>query len=297
MPARKHTAPGFMVPQNAADCHLHVFGPFERFPLSRERAYNVDEAPLAEHEAVKRQAGLERSVLVQASGYGTDNRCMLSALAQLGARGRAIAVIDPGMPQADLQALHLAGVRGARLNLHTLSGRYAGDTATLIERFAHALAPLGWHLQLFIDADTVAALEPVLARLPIVIVFDHMGLPDARQGVAQPGFQAVLRLARAGRTWVKLAGADRVTQHSGRTRDAIAFMRALVDAAPDRLVWGSDWPNIGFHSRRPVEDGAVLAYRAIDAGEMLDILAEAVPDAGTRHAILVRNPAALYGFD
>jgi predicted TIM-barrel fold metal-dependent hydrolase len=122
-----------------------------------------------------------------------------------------------------------------------------------------------------------------------------MGLPDAALGLDQPVFQTVLQLAAAG-AWVKLAGADRITRSTGRLVDAVPFMRALAQAAPQRLVWGTDWPNIGFHARQQVHDGELLAHRELDAGELLDLLAEAVADTGTRHAILARNPERLYGF-
>jgi len=152
-------------------------------------------------------------------------------------------------------------------------------------------------LQVFADAATLLELEPVLARCSVNVVIDHMGLPDAAAGTGEPGFQAVLRLLAGRNLWAKLAGADRITRASGRLREAIPFIRALVAAAPERLVWGSDWPHIGFHSGRQVQGEAVLAHRALDAGELLDVLIEAVPDAGTRHAILAGNPARLYGFE
>jgi predicted TIM-barrel fold metal-dependent hydrolase len=129
------------------------------------------------------------------------------------------------------------------------------------------------------------------------VVLDHMGLPDAAQGIGQPGFQAVLRLAGLPHVWVKLAGADRVTRSTGRLRDAVPYLQALAATAPGRVVWGSDWPHIGFHSGQQVRDDAVLPHRKLDARELLGVLAEAVPDAEARRAILARNPAALYGFE
>src|SRR6202521_2629640 len=128
---RVHRAPAEPLPAGAADCHMHVFRPFERFPLAAERAYNVAAAPLAAHERMKRQVGLARTVLVQPSGYGTDNRAMLAALAELGARGRGVAVVEAETPLRELQRLHKAGVRGIRLNFHTLASRYPGDRAAL----------------------------------------------------------------------------------------------------------------------------------------------------------------------
>jgi predicted TIM-barrel fold metal-dependent hydrolase len=293
---RTHRAPSAALPAHAADCHMHVLGPFDRYPLAAERAYNVPEAPLAAHEAMKRQVGLERTVLVQASGHGYDNRALLDALARLGARGRAVAVLPLSTPPAELEALHRAGVRGLRLNLVTLASRHAGDRAQLVADYARRLAPLGWHLQVFSDAATLVALEPALARCGVPVVIDHMGLPDAAAGTDQPGFQAVLRLARSEHVWVKVAGADRITRASGRLRDAVPFIRALVSAAPERVVWGSDWPNIGFHSSRQVVGDDVLPHRELDAGELLDVLIEAVPDTAVRRAILADNPARLYGF-
>jgi predicted TIM-barrel fold metal-dependent hydrolase len=291
---RTHRAPAEPLPPHAADCHMHVFGPFERYPLAPQRAYNVPEASLAAHERMKAQVGLERTVFVQASGHGLDNGALLAALAEIGARGRGVAVVAPQAPLVELQRLHKAGVRGVRLNLYTFAERHSGDPATLLRTYERLVAPLGWHLQLFCDPNMLAALAPAIAQSSVPVVIDHMGLPDAAHGVEQPAFQTVLQLA--GKAWVKVAGADRITRSTGNLRDAIPFIRALAQAAPQRLVWGSDWPNIGFHTRQQVHDDSLLAHRELDAGELLDLLLEAVPDADTRSAILARNPEALYGF-
>jgi predicted TIM-barrel fold metal-dependent hydrolase len=224
------------------------------------------------------------------------HRAMLAALAQLGPRGRAVAVVDPTTPARELESLHAAGVRGLRLNFQTLRERYSGDAGPWLARFEETAAPFGWHLQLFCDANMLAGMESIVLKSKTNIVIDHMGLPDAAAGIEQPGFQTVLRLLRSGNIWVKLAGADRITRSTGNLRDAIPFIQALAAAAPERLVWGSDWPNIGFHSRQQVHSDAILPYRDLDAGELLDILIEAVPDAGTRRAILESNPEQLYGF-
>jgi predicted TIM-barrel fold metal-dependent hydrolase len=294
---RTHCAPSQALPDHATDCHMHVLGPFERYPLAAERAYNVPEAPLEAHERMKLQVGLQRTVLIQASGYGDDNRAMLAALARLGARARAVAVLDPRTPAGELEKMHAAGVRGLRLNLVTLASRHASDRAQLVGDYERMLLPRGWHLQVFADPATLQSLEPVLQRCAVNVVIDHMGLPDAAAGIEQPGFQAVLRLSAAKHVWVKLAGADRITRASGSLRDAIPFIQALAAIAPEQLVWGSDWPHIGFHSRRQVHDDALLPYRELDAGALLEVLIEAVPDAEARRAILATNPARLYGFD
>jgi predicted TIM-barrel fold metal-dependent hydrolase len=296
LPPRTHRAPSQPLPAGATDCHLHVFGPYSRFPLGSERAYTVAEAPLAEHEHLKQAVGLERTVLVQASAYANDNSAMLEALARLGPRGRGIAVVAADTPAGELARLHAAGVRGLRLNFQTLRSRYAGDAQSWLRKFEATVAPLGWHLQLFCDGGMLVELEGALLGCAVPIVIDHMGLPDAAAGIGQPGFQALLRLLRSKQIWAKLAGADRITRSSGRLRDAIPFMHALLRAAPERLVWGSDWPNIGFHTGGQVESGAILPYRNLDAGELLDVLVEAVPDAAARRAILADNPQRLYDF-
>jgi len=275
---------------------MHVLGPFDRYPLAAERAYNVAEAPLEAHERMKRRLGLERTVLVQASGHGFDNRAMLAALATLGERGRAVAVFPVEYPKEKLEAMHAAGIRGVRLNLVTLASRHGADHAQAVRDYGKMLAPLGWHLQVFADAPTLLSMKDCLLDCGVPVVIDHMGLPDAAAGIGQPGFQGMLRLLAAPHVWVKLAGADRITRKSGRLRDAIPFMQALAAAAPERALWGSDWPHIGFHSGRQVRSDDVLPYREVDAAELLEVLGEAVPDAMARRAILVGNPARLYNF-
>lgn len=274
---------------------MHVLGPFDSFPLAAERAYNVAEASLAEHERMKAQVGLERTVFVQASGHGTDNRAMLAALAEIGPRGRGVAVVQPQTPLAELQRMHKAGVRGLRLNLYTIGGRHHGEPTALLRAYERLVAPLGWHLQLFCAPETLIFLAAHIERCSVPVVIDHMGLPDASQGIGQEVFQNVLHLASRG-AWVKIAGADRITRGTGRMADAIPFMRAIAQAAPQRVVWGSDWPNIGFHNRQQVRDDAILPHRELDAGELLDLLAKAVPDEEARRAILVGNPERLYSF-
>jgi 2-pyrone-4,6-dicarboxylate lactonase len=273
---------------------MHVLGPFDRYPLAPDRAYNVPEALLEAHERMKRRVGLERTVFVQASGHGNDNRAMLAALAGLGERGRGVAVVGPQESSFELENLNRAGVRGLRLNLVTMRSRYADAPAKLVGDYERLCAPLGWHLQVFADGAALRALEPVLERCRVNVVIDHMGLADASAGLAQPAFQALLRLMQCEHMWAKLAGADRVTRASGRLRDAVPFMQALAAVAPQRLVWGSDWPHIGFHSGQQVRGDAVLPYREVDVAALLEVLFEAVPDAAVIRAILSDNPARLY---
>ena len=293
---QSHRTPRVPLPPGAADCHMHVFGPYDRYPLAPERAYNVPEASLEEHERMKAAVGLERTVLVQASGFGTDNRAMLAALEQAGVRGRGVAVAAPQTPLAELQRMHKVGVRGLRLNLHTFSGRHAGEPADLLRTYERLVAPLGWHVQLFCSPATLLSVASAIERCSVPLVIDHMSLPDSSLGTTQPSFRAMVELMSANHVWVKIAGADRVTQKTGNLRDALPFMRALVQAAPQRVVWGSDWPHSGYHARQQVHDDSILPHRDLDVGELLDLLSEAVPDKARRDAILVDNPQALYAF-
>ena len=293
---RRHRKPSRALPAGAADCHMHVLGPFERYPLASMRAYTVPEAPLALHERMKADVGLERTVVVTPSGYGADNRATLAALKALGPRGRGVAVIHPRIASVDLEKMHEAGVRGVRLNFYSGAQQSADERWKLFEETAARIAPLGWHLQVFADGPTLASLAPAILSSEVDVVIDHMLMPVSGAGLEQPDFQHLLDLvARNEHVWVKLAGADRVTRDSGALRDAVPYMRALAEAASDGLVWGSDWPHIGFHARGTGSHDAVLPYRELDAGDLLDVLAEAVSETDWE-AILATNPARLYGF-
>lgn len=289
-----HRRPGFAQPPGACDCHMHVFGPFDRFPLAAERSYTPPEASLAEYRQLQRQTGLERVVFVQPSVYGTDNRCMLAAMEELGPSCRGVAVIDPTIDDAELTRFHAAGVRGVRVNIGPRGADDAAATAQRLERIAARIQPLGWHLQIFAPIALIGMLAETLGRLPVALVIDHVGLPQAARGLEQPGFAALLALVAAGRCWVKLSGYYRVADDDTMPA-ALPFARALASAAPDRMVWGSDWPHTGSH-RHEAGAARMIGYRDLDSGDLLDLLRESVPDATVLRQVLVDNPARLYGF-
>lgn len=284
-------------PANACDCHTHVFGPIEAYPFAPRRAYAPMDALPEDAASTMRTLGIERIVLVQPSPYGADNRCMLYGLQALGRNARGVAVIDETTPDAELRNLHEAGVRGARLNI--ASGGNEGDVPLprRIERLCGHLADHGWHLQLFIEPDALVALETTLARLPVPFVLDHMGLVPPDDYANQIGFKAIIRLLDTDRCWVKLSGPYRLTGSDSEFAQVAPMARALVDARPDRLVWGSDWPHTPRHSGTPDASGVRRPYRAIDTGRLLDLLTDWAPEAAARERILVANPAALYDFD
>ena len=267
-----------MPPPFACDCHFHVFGPFDRFPLSAGRSYSPPEASVEQYLARAATIGISRMVVVQPSIYGTANACTLDAVARFGHdRAVAVAVIDDGFDAEALRRLHAAGVRGVRFNL--VSGN--GTPLEQLEQVSRRIAPLGWHLQLYAEGEQVEALAPSLPKLPVPVVLDHMGGVRASLGTGHPQFRTLLRLLESERVWIKVCS-YRISD-ARPWDDAAENVRQVVAAAPGRCVWGTDWP----HARiEPMPD----------AGAFLDQLARWVPDAATRRGVLVDNPARLYGF-
>lgn len=263
--------PRLPLPAGACDTHMHVVGPLARYPLRETRSLRPLEATLDDYRTTMRSVGLTRHVIVQPSFFAKDNACTLAAAAAMGAQARAVVVVDPDIDTATLQAMHASGARAVRIQRVVAGGASIEDMAALAER----IAPLGWHLQLFIDATDIEPLLPTLRRLPVPVVFDHMAHVQQASPMQHPGFEGLLSLLAEGRAWVKLSNARFVP-------DA-ARARRLVQANPARVLWGSDWPHVAYHQ------GTVPAE-----GELLDLLAEWVPDAAIRQRILVDNPDALY---
>jgi 2-pyrone-4,6-dicarboxylate lactonase len=269
----------FIVPKGAVDTHAHVIGLPPQWPWIAGRAYTPPEATAEAYLAMLDRVGMTYGVLVQVSVHGTDNSLMESVLRAHPQRLRGVAVTAPGMPDAEYRRLKECGVTGLRMNL--LQGGGLGldglqDTAALCREY-------GWHLQLLLDAKQLRELSPTLARLPIPLVLDHMANFRAAEGPAHPDFQALLGLVRDG-AWVKLSGAFRLSQLTPGFEDVAALARALLAAAPDRCLWGSDWPHVTHWGTMP------------KVGELLDLLADWAPDEAARHRVLVDNPTRLYGF-
>ncbi len=273
--------PSWVAPPGATDCHCHVFGPYARYPLSPGRSYTPPEASVAEYLRMLGTIGLSRTVMVQPSVYGTDNAVTLDAVEEIGLnRARAVVVVDEGAGEADLAAMAARGARGVRFN--AVSGN--GAPLEQLERLAERIAPFGWHVQLYTGPDALPELEPALRRLPVPVVVDHMGgVKAAAGGVEHPGFRSLLRLLEGG-AWVKLSGYR--SSAGPPYADVASMARALLSAAPDRCVWGTDWPHPSLHDPAEVPDD----------GALLDALGEWAPDEAARRAVLVDNPARLYGF-
>lgn len=222
----------------------------------------------------------ERAVIVHPSVYGTDNRCTVDALRSGKFQFRGVAVIDDKTTDTELDDMHEAGVRGLRLNLKSKGSVLALDSAPrLAERIKHR----GWHLQFFLDVRTMPDIDRELAKLPVDIVIDHFGHIAAADGLEAPGFQTLLRLARHERCWFKLIGPYRLSSQAPMFPDVTPFARALVAAAPDRCVWGTDWPH-------PNTD------HMPNDGDLADMLLDWIPDEAQRNRVLAENPARLYDF-
>jgi predicted TIM-barrel fold metal-dependent hydrolase len=270
-------APRTVVPPDACDAHLHVYD--DRFASTDGSKF--PHGTVQDYAQVQRHLGTSRAVPVQAKLYGTDNACLLDALAQLGPRGRGIAVVTPEVTDAELHRLHAGHVRGVRFSLWNPND--AVTSVDMIAPLAPRLADLGWHAQMHMSGDQVAAHATLLKSLPCTLVFDHMGRLPPGTGARHPAFGVIVDLVQRGRAWVKLSGAYLNTTSGPPYADATATAQAYVRAAPERLVWGSDWPH-------PTE-----AHTPDDA-ELLDLLTVWAPDTGVRNRILVDNPAKLYGF-
>src|SRR3954454_12425103 len=266
------------MPADACDCHHHVYD--GKFPIAPTATLKPGDAKAADYKLLQKRIGTTRSVVVQPSTYGTDNSCTLDGMAQLGATSRGVAVVDSSVTDAELKRLHGLGIRGIRFNLV----QAGATTVDMLVPLSKRVNELGWHVQIHMLGDQIVGIEPILNRLPSPIVFDHMGRIPKDAGAAHPAYAVIGRLIDKGRTWVKLSGAYMDTKVGPPTyADSTKLAQAFAKAAPQRMVWASDWPH---PTEKDKPDDAVL----------FDLLTEWVPDQATRNRILVDNPVALYGF-
>jgi predicted TIM-barrel fold metal-dependent hydrolase len=272
----------FKPPPLACDAHCHVFGPAARFPYDPKAAYTPEDAPFEALQALHAQLGLERAVIVHASCHGPDMRATLDAIARSGGKYRGTAIIDETYGDREFQKMHDGGIRGVRFNfVRHLGGR---PDMGFFRRTVERLDTMGWHLILHLDAQDLPELEPVFRTLPVPFVIDHMGRVKAADGLDQPPFKVLLEAMKNERCWVKICGAERVSSQGPPFTDAVPFGRALVAAAPERILWGTDWPHPN------------VKWMPDDAG-LLELFPSMVPDAKLQRQILIDNPARLYGFE
>ena len=280
--------PAFSAPPLACDAHFHVFGPTDRYPArDPQLRYPIPVAPLQEYLKLARRIGIERFVFVQPSAYLRDNACMLDAMRETGARCRGIVDVDENAPDAELARLHAIGVRGVRINVSPIHPPTAGLAQSLlprVRRLEARCAELGWHLDFLLPGWLTAELMPELAKLTLSYSLCHMGMFLAKDGPRQPGFLQLLDLLKQGpgHCWIKLTGTYRLSQAPGFA-DVLPMARAVVEAAPDRVIWGSDYPHLSFADR-------------VGSIELYNLLVQWVPDPAMRRCILADNPSKLFGF-
>lgn len=285
------------LPAGACDCHVHVFGPPGRYPFAENRTFMPSPNTVDDLVRLQQVLTLERAVIVQASPQGTDNRCLtdsLDALHRQGREARGVAVVDERTDEAELHRLHAAGVRGLRVNLESY-GIASPEVATQrLRSTARIAAGMGWHVQIYTSLVMLETLADVIAQLGVPVVVDHFGLAGAAGGTAQPGFASLLGLVRNAPVYVKLSAPYRIVNHP-MGEDGLPIARALIDARPDQMLWGTDWPHTnpppGFKRQRDTPE----PFRQVDDGHQLNIFASWTDEA-ERQRILVDNPARLYGF-
>lgn len=270
-------------PAGATDTHMHIYGPAERYAVAQSNASPIPfTCDLAAYAQVRARLGLGRTVVVHPTAYGTDNTCTMDAVAALGLeQARAVVAVTPRTPMAELQRLHAAGARGARAFM-LKGGPVSWEE---LPALAAHVAPLGWHVQLQFDGGEMETRAPLIESLACDVVVDHLGRFHDPVPPSAPAVRALLRLLESGRVWVKASSPYGVSR-SGPPgyADVAAIARAIIAAAPARVVWGSNWPHPNAPEPKP------------DAAALLDLLSDWVPDAAAHRAILVENPARLYDF-
>ena len=274
--------PRLELPPGACDTHFHVFGPQSRFAFAPERTYTPSrDAPKETLFALHQHLGITRGVVVQSAAHGFDNAAAADLIASRRKDYVGVALVRTDIPTRDLQTLNAQGFRGARFHFT----RHLGTTAPIGEvmQLAARLAPLGWHLQIHYMGDLLEQLAPALGRSPVPVVIDHMGRIDAALGLDQKPFRDLLDLLKSEHIWVKVSGAERISKQPPPWQDAWPFARKLVAEFGDRVLWGTDWPHPNLAA-------------VPDDGVMVDIIAEMAPTQNERRALLVHNPARLYGF-
>ncbi|QWG21027.1 amidohydrolase family protein [Bradyrhizobium sediminis] len=281
-PDKNTRTPVFKAPVGAIDTHCHIFGPAAEYPFSPTRPYTPPEAPLPMFRELHEKIGVQRAVIVNATLHGFDNRVVTDAIAQSGGKYRGVANINNAMSDADLVALDKAGIRACRFAfLKRLGG--VGDM-NVFRRLVERAAAIGWHVDVYLEPGTVREFIPILNALPTTYVIDHMGTIAAARGLDDPEFKALLDLQKNdGKCWVKITGLERASALGPPFHDAVPFAKALIDSAPDRVIWGTDWPHPNVKAMP-------------NDGDLVDLIPLYAPEPAIQQKLLVDNPVRLFKF-
>lgn len=268
-------------PSGSCNAHCHVFGPFDRFPVPDDRSFVPPLAPETALRQVDDRLGFERAVLVQSQGHGWDHRAVFDALAIGRGRYRAVALIRDGTPADEIARMDAAGFCGARFSFMPHLGCPDLDTVRAI---ITRVRPFGWHIAIHVAGHGIVKLADFIGAIDAPVVIDHMGRPDLREGPDGPAIEALCRLLDNGRTWVKLSGADRLSHQRAPYAEALPIAQRLAAHAPERVLWGTDWPHVNLDG--PMTDDACL----------VDLIPQIAPTPALRQKMLVDNPAEFFGF-
>ena len=275
--------PKFTLPEGAVDCHFHLFGPASKYRFVGDSPYHADDALIEDYIHLQDHLGLARAVFVNAGGYGRNPQLLLDTLAAYPKRFRGVIVPADDLSAEQIEPMHHLGVRGVRF----MSKGRGSHVAPLLPEVAARIAEFGWHVQFYPFGTDIVDYAPELLKLKNPVILDHFAAVPASEGTNSPAFRKVLELLDTGRFWVKLSGPMRCTSENPPYPSMTAFARVLVAHAPERLVWGSDWPHANM----------TLDKKMPNDGELVDCLLDWVPDEGTRKLILVDNPWSFYGFE
>jgi 2-pyrone-4,6-dicarboxylate lactonase len=274
--------PKFRPPPLACDAHCHIFGPAAKFPYAADASYHPPDSPFEALEKLHAILGIERAVIVHASCHGSDMRVTLDGIARSRGRYRGTAIIDESTGEREFERMQEGGIRGVRFNfVKHLGGR---PDMAFFKRTVERVKTMGWHLILHLDATDLVEFDALFKRIPVPMVIDHMGRVKAADGLEQPAFKVLLEWMQQEKFWVKICGAERVSSNGPPFSDAVPFARKLIEAAPDRILWGTDWPHPNVGKYMPND------------GDLVDLFAEMAPEPALQRKILVENPARLYGF-
>ena len=279
-PDQNTRTPAFKPPAGAVDTHTHIFGPAAQYPFSPTRPYTPPEAPLAMFQALHDKIGVPRAVIVNATLHGLDNRVVTDAIAQSNGRYKGIANISAAMSDADLSALDNAGICGCRFAFVKRLGG-VGDMAAF-RRLVERAAAIGWHVDIYLEQGSIREFTPILKALPATYVIDHMGTIDAGKGVDDAEFKALLDLQTSDeKCWIKISGLERSSAAGSPFHDAVPFARRLIENAPDRVLWGTDWPHPNVKNMP-------------NDGDLVDLIPLYAPDAAVQRKLL-HVPIAVAG--
>jgi 2-pyrone-4,6-dicarboxylate lactonase len=274
--------PRLTLPPLACDSHFHVFGPHAKFPFAPDRPYTPADASKEDLFRLHEFLGFQRGVFVQSTSHQSDHRALLDLLRAGEGRYRGVALLEPKTPAAEVERLDDAGVRGLRLNFYFPKGG-APRPYSEMRKVIELAEPYGWHIANHVGGNGLVEHYDFLTSIEAPVVIDHMARINVAEGMNGKAFTVLKRLLDRGNVWVKLSGADRITKQPHSFADALPFARALAAHAPERVVWGTDWPHPN-HTAVPND------------GELVDLIEEIAPDAKTRQLMLVDNPTRLFGF-